>query len=359
MSIYVGREHSMSSLAPDLVNANPEDMSNEELLENTDLLEASNQYLAIENHVIEMFLKQMDPELITGMEHTLESPPSKPHHLTGSRMMLVPSPGSSRKGSELSTSAASHFPTSLEKGPRANLKAELEEIKLTMQEINEAHTHLESVEQAVDPLTGRIPAEKFIRHIEEWLKKADSMVEKLRLRTSTLRAMRIRVHQLLEQKEELGENLHPVDYEQLQIINKQLVGKIEEKNRHLLEMKKMAESQGKTFDKDADVVEAEAAAAEEKCQAVKYRIENYTAPDVLDYIKKTAEVSELQKAVKVWSRRKKVQQIALTACKRVLRNIKQASRGQLHKKGEAAHLVGSAEGSISEESFKIPSNILL
>jgi hypothetical protein len=36
------------------------------------------------------------------------------------------------------------------------------------------------------------------------------------------------------------------------------------------------------------------------------------------YVKKQAEVDELKKALKVWSRRKKIQQTELITCKRVL-----------------------------------------
>ena len=66
------------------------------------------------------------------------------------------------------------------------------------------------------------------------------MVGKLLLRTHTLQAMNTRVKQLLEQAEELGENLTFVDFEQAQIENKQFTQKFDQKNRHLLQLKKMA-----------------------------------------------------------------------------------------------------------------------
>lgn len=46
---------------------------------------------------------------------------------------------------------------------RADLKAELEEVHMTVQEICEAHANLKAVTEAVDPITGCIPAEKFVR----------------------------------------------------------------------------------------------------------------------------------------------------------------------------------------------------
>lgn len=48
---------------------------------------------------------------------------------------------------------------------RTNLRAQMEEIELRIREANEAKTELEEnvVKNGVDPLTGRIPAEKFVR----------------------------------------------------------------------------------------------------------------------------------------------------------------------------------------------------
>jgi hypothetical protein len=65
------------------------------------------------------------------------------------------------------------------------------------------------------------------------------MIEKLRLRTSTLRSVFARMNQLVEQKEALGENLYQIDYEQLKIENSQLLETIKQKNRNFLKMKKM------------------------------------------------------------------------------------------------------------------------
>lgn len=48
---------------------------------------------------------------------------------------------------------------------RANLRAQMEEIELRIRETYEAREELEEtvVKKGVDPLTGKIPAEKFVR----------------------------------------------------------------------------------------------------------------------------------------------------------------------------------------------------
>ena len=66
------------------------------------------------------------------------------------------------------------------------------------------------------------------------------MLEKLHLHTRTLRSIMARVNHLLKQKEEHGENLHPIDFEQLKIENIQFLEKTDQKNRSLLKMKKVA-----------------------------------------------------------------------------------------------------------------------
>jgi predicted nucleic acid-binding Zn-ribbon protein len=46
---------------------------------------------------------------------------------------------------------------------RASLKAELEELHVTVQEIREARANLKAVTDAADPITGYIPAGKFVQ----------------------------------------------------------------------------------------------------------------------------------------------------------------------------------------------------
>lgn len=75
--------------------------------------------------------------------------------------------------------------------------------------------------------------------MEEWLRSAEVTLEKLRLRTSALYVQFQKVKSQLLAKEELGETLHAVDFEQLQIENQRLIKKIDEKNTHLLELKRM------------------------------------------------------------------------------------------------------------------------
>ncbi|KAK5647284.1 hypothetical protein RI129_002176 [Pyrocoelia pectoralis] len=124
---------------------------------------------------------------------------------------------------------------------KCNLKAKLEELNIQEIEVKDARNVFEQsvVIDGVDPLTQRIPAEKFIRYMEEWLRSAELTIGKMRLRTSTAKATYFKLSNQLVEKEELGEAVDAADFDQLRIQNKHLAETIEEKNMHLLELKRM------------------------------------------------------------------------------------------------------------------------
>jgi len=76
-----------------------------------------------------------------------------------------------------------------------------------------------------------------VRYLEEKLRGKDALIEKLRLKNTSLRTHVTKVDNQLKQKEELGDVLHYIDFHQLQIENKQLVKKIEEQNEELVRIK--------------------------------------------------------------------------------------------------------------------------
>jgi chromosome segregation ATPase len=65
----------------------------------------------------------------------------------------------------------------------------------------------------------------------------DAIIEKLRLKNSSLKGQINKIETILSQKEEVGDALHYIDFHQLQIENKQYVAKIEERNEELLTVK--------------------------------------------------------------------------------------------------------------------------
>ncbi|KAG5345054.1 ACE enzyme, partial [Acromyrmex charruanus] len=132
------------------------------------------------------------------------------------------------------------------------LRARIEENQISIREILKSREEFEEnvVQKGVDIITGKIPAEKFIRYIkdlnllcrfiEDSLKVIDLITEQIRLKMATIKCQIKKVKLLLRNRKELGETLRVIDFEQLNIENKICLQKIDEKNQYLLEMKRNA-----------------------------------------------------------------------------------------------------------------------
>lgn len=78
------------------------------------------------------------------------------------------------------------------------------------------------------------------RFVEELLKATNTAIERVKLKMASITSQIRKVRMQLEQRKALGEALRAIDFEQLSIENQDCMRKIEEKNRHLLRMKKIA-----------------------------------------------------------------------------------------------------------------------
>lgn len=374
-------------------------LTDQELIKLVDNLKTETKHLRLENTVFEHFLQKNDASLIVGMAQILEtaqklqlqsqaqthasvsfSPGTKAESVPP-----VPVPGLPPEAAPKTTTTTTTV-TGSEKGPRinisqktdlvmreteeiqvalekfikrshrtkCNLKAEIEEFNVRESEIKESAETFEQtiVIEGVEKLTSRIPAEKFLRYMEEWLKSAEFMLEKLRLRTSTLNSQYTKLAQQLVLKEEIGEMLHAVDFEQLHIKNTHFLKKIEEKNTHLLELKRMngranlmlttqkqylqdqinelnklkakiaaTEKKMDKLDNESERAEKEAEVAQAEYEEVKELTSNYRVPDVIHYIKKKTHLYEIKKSTKIWTRRNHIQKIALEASTRQMKTL--------------------------------------
>lgn len=81
------------------------------------------------------------------------------------------------------------------------------------------------------------------RFIEEYLKTVDTLIERIRLKTMTTKIQKRKAKQQLKHRQELGEALRAIDFEQLNIENQDCIRKIDEKTQHMLEIKKIAGNQ--------------------------------------------------------------------------------------------------------------------
>lgn len=119
------------------------------------------------------------------------------------------------------------------------LKAVLEETDIRIGELKRDTYEFKRnvVVGAENGRTGKIMAEKAARYFEDKLRNVDAVIEKLRLKNSTIKSQLTKVEAQLNQKQEVGDALHYIDFHQLQIENKQYVAKIDERNEELLQVK--------------------------------------------------------------------------------------------------------------------------
>merc|ERR1719223_538798 len=86
--------------------------------------------------------------------------------------------------------------------------------------------------------TGKKIPEKIIQEVEEFELDKDAEVEEVRGSNISLKNRLAKLEQMLRKKDELAENLHVIDFEQLKIENQTLNEKIEERNEELHKLRK-------------------------------------------------------------------------------------------------------------------------
>ncbi|XP_076750654.1 cilia- and flagella-associated protein 263 [Xylocopa sonorina] len=236
------------------------------------------------------------------------------------------------------------------------MRAEIEEIEIRINEVQEAKIEFEKevVTEGVDPITGKIPAERVIRFVEEWLRSANTIIERLRLRSATARMQIAKAGRQLVQREELGESLHAIDFEKLNIENQDYVKMLEEKSVYVIDMKRITgsvldlglfivlvtghyhlkltqhkqklndlalalskvkedilskQAQIKEFAGEHNVMEINVRRLEKQLKDLLNFMEYHTAPDILDFVKVREEYSRLERIFKLLQRRVNIEKI--------------------------------------------------
>ncbi|KAI9098908.1 hypothetical protein DFS34DRAFT_649606 [Phlyctochytrium arcticum] len=217
-----------------------------------------------------------------------------------------------------------------------NYKAEMEEIDIRMSETKKAMYEFKRdiVVGAVNPRTNKVVAERVLRYFEDRIRAKDAIIKKTRLKNSTIKLQKNKLHLQLKQKEEMGEVLHAIDFDQLQIENKQYLVKIEERNSELLKLKMTAGNTQQVLnlhkrklqtltqesnlldqeialrkelltrlDIEADLVEKEQAQALSVNLAIREQIDEFRVPDVMDYVSIKAQQEDLKHKLKTWERK--------------------------------------------------------
>lgn len=233
------------------------------------------------------------------------------------------------------------------------LRAVLEETDIRIAELKkDAYEFKRDIVVGAENMrTGRTMAEKVIRYMEDKLRQRDAMIEKLRLKNSTMKTQKQKVESQLRQKEEMGDVLHYIDFHQLQIENKQYVQKIDERNEELLKLKlttgatvqalntlknklqslltesswlnkeiKSRTEQLKKLKDDTTAVQAELVAESRlKKKLGEQDADQGDMPQILDYVHQKKEMYEMEAMLKNWERKVEIAEMAAKKAKATMK----------------------------------------
>jgi len=189
--------------------------------------------------------------------------------------------------------------------------------------------------------------------MEEKLRAKGAMAEKLRLKNTTLKSTIQKMEGQLQQKEDMGEVLHVIDFDQLKIENQQYLEKIEERNNELLRLKLTTgntvqvlntlkhklnnltaesewlkretaarkESLAKLTD-EISRVEGEKEQAARLDRKLKRESESESnMPQVMDYVQQKADEHELERQMAGWRRKLEIAEVEARRYQNVARKL--------------------------------------
>ncbi|XP_068115525.1 cilia- and flagella-associated protein 263 isoform X1 [Hyperolius riggenbachi] len=238
-------------------------------------------------------------------------------------------------------------------------KATMEEAEIRSAEIKKAVYEFERdiVKPALGSKKGAgLSPEKVLRYLEEKTRARDSLVDKLRLKNAALKIQKKKLQMQLKQKEEMGEVLNEVDFQQLKIENAQFLERIDERNQDLLQLKlttgetlqvlnsykkklqnTMAEALHLTkeistrnemlqkIEQETELVEQERAKAESLNKKLRKQLSDYRVPEVLQYVQEKMEQEELEKSIRAWERKVEIAELSLKTQRRSWEQLKTSS----------------------------------
>ncbi|XP_054311081.2 coiled-coil domain-containing protein 113 isoform X3 [Pongo pygmaeus] len=223
-------------------------------------------------------------------------------------------------------------------------EAIIEEAEIRWSEVSRAvHEFEKDILKAISKKKGSILAtQKVMKYIEDMNRRRDNMKEKLRLKNVSLKVQRKKMLLQLRQKEEVGEALHDVDFQQLKIENAQFLETIEARNQELTQLKL---SSGNTLqvlnayksklhkameiyinldkeillrkellekiEKETLQVEEDRAKAEAVNKRLRKQLAEFRAPQVMTYVREKILNGDLEKSIRMWERKVEIAEMSL------------------------------------------------
>ncbi|XP_029465112.1 coiled-coil domain-containing protein 113 isoform X2 [Rhinatrema bivittatum] len=211
-----------------------------------------------------------------------------------------------------------------------------------------AQQELEEMKQDIEKLHQN--SERTLRHLK------DMLADKLRLKNTALKVQKKKLMLQMKQKEEMGEVLHEVDFQQLKIENTQFLDRIDERNQDLLQLKLTAgntlqilcfykeklqnmtlgsnclakeislrQEMLQKIEGETELVEEERAKAECLNKKLQKQLSDYRVPDVFEYVNKKIDHGDLEKSVKVWERKVEIAEMSIKTYRKAWEQMKTAN----------------------------------
>ncbi|XP_020020250.2 cilia- and flagella-associated protein 263 [Castor canadensis] len=237
-------------------------------------------------------------------------------------------------------------------------EAIIEEAEIRWTEVQRAvHDFEKDILKTVSKKKGSILAtQKVMKYIEDMNRRRDNMKDKLCLKNVSLKVQRKKMLLQLRQKEEVGEALHDVDFQQLKIENAQFLETIEARNQELIQLKlasgstlqilnayksKLQRAMEMYINLDKEIlqrnellekIEKETIQAEEdraKAEALNKKLRKqlaeFRAPQVMVYLREKILNGDLEKTIKMWERKVEIAEISLKGHRKTWNKMKTSS----------------------------------
>ncbi|XP_004843189.1 coiled-coil domain-containing protein 113 isoform X2 [Heterocephalus glaber] len=234
-------------------------------------------------------------------------------------------------------------------------QAILEEAEIRWAEIQKAvHEFERDILKTIPKKKGSILAtQKVMKYIEDMNHQRDNMKDKLRLKNVSLQVQRKKMLLQLRQKEEVGEALHEVDFQQLNIENAQFLEMIEAKNQELIQLKlasgntlqvlstyknKLHQAMEMYNNLDKEIllrnellekiqretlqVEEDRAKAEALNKKLHKQMAEFRVPPVMMYVREKILNGDLEKTIKMWERKVEIAEMSLKGYRKVWNRMK-------------------------------------
>ncbi|XP_043292263.1 coiled-coil domain-containing protein 113 isoform X2 [Cervus canadensis] len=198
-------------------------------------------------------------------------------------------------------------------------EAIIEEAEIRWTEVQrEVHEFEKDILKTISKKKGSILAtQKVMKYIEDMNRRRDNMKDKLRLKNVSLKVQRKKLLLQLRQKEEVGEALHDVDFQQLKIENAQFLETIEARNQELIQMKLASGNTLQILNAYKDRAKALALNRQLRKQLSEFR-----APQVMMYIREKIRNGDLEKTIRVWERKVEIAEMSLKGYRKAWNKMK-------------------------------------